>query len=48
MDNQKLIREAQEQIQEDIMTYLDGFNDDIIDALCQIVVDNFAKLKVIK
>ena len=29
------------QIQEDIMTYLDGMDDEIIDDVCQIVVNNF-------
>tara|TARA_Y100000310_G_scaffold260303_1_gene269169 strand:+ start:1374 stop:1517 length:144 start_codon:yes stop_codon:yes gene_type:complete len=29
------------QIQEDIMIYLDGMDDEIIDNVCQIVVDNF-------
>ena len=29
------------QIQEDIITYLDGMDDEIIDDVCQIVVNNF-------
>jgi hypothetical protein len=29
------------QIQEDIITYLDGMDDEIIDEVCQIVVNNF-------
>jgi len=33
--------ELKEQLQENICTYLDGFNEDIIDDLCQIVVDTF-------
>ena len=41
--------EVSEQIQEDILTYLEGFNWDVYDEiksdLCQIVVHNFKKLE---
>jgi len=38
--------ECREQIQEDIMTYLDGqLDSSVTDDLCQIVVDNFKKLE---
>ena len=43
--------EVSEQIQQDILSYIesidpnyDYFNDQILDTLCQIVVDNIAKL----
>ena len=38
--------ECREQIQEDIATFLDGMDDGIIGHLCDIVVENFAKLDV--
>jgi len=38
------IKEIQEQIQEDIRTYLPHAEDHVIDGLCQIVVDNFKEL----
>ena len=37
--------EVREQIQEDIRTYLPHADDHVIDGLCQIIVDNFEKLK---
>jgi hypothetical protein len=42
--NDKLV-EVREQIQEDIMTLCDGMDDSFVTALCQIVCDNFRKLK---
>jgi hypothetical protein len=49
--NKELI-EVREQIQEDLMAYLDGIDEavgnkeqEIITKVCQIVVDNFNKLK---
>ena len=52
--NKELI-EVREQIQEDLMTYLDGIDEalgacsndsyEIVTTVCQIVVDNFNKLK---
>ena len=38
------IEECKEQIQEDIITFLDGMNDGIIGHLCDIVIENFDKL----
>ena len=39
--------ECREQIQEDVMTYLDGYEyfEPMAKDLCQIVVDNFKKLE---
>ena len=34
-----------EQIQEDLMAFLDGIDNYILDGVCQIVVDNFKKEK---
>ena len=36
--------ECREQIQEDLMTFLDGMDQEILDQVCQIVVDNFRNL----
>jgi len=33
--------ELQEQLQENLRTYLDGISDEILDDVCQIVVDTF-------
>lgn len=33
--------EIQEQLQENLRTYLDGMSDKILDDVCQIVVDTF-------
>ena len=51
----KELIEVREQIQEDLMTYLDGIDEalgacsndsyEIVTTVCQIVVDNFNKLK---
>tara|TARA_A100001037_G_scaffold292370_1_gene307609 strand:- start:402 stop:548 length:147 start_codon:yes stop_codon:yes gene_type:complete len=35
---------CREQIQEDLMTFLDGMDQKILDQVCQIVVDNFRNL----
>ena len=32
-----------EQIQEDLLTFLEGMGDSILDGVCQIVVDNFKR-----
>lgn len=39
------IQEVKEQIQQDILTYLDGMDQETLDVLCQIVVNNFNQLK---
>ena len=39
------LQELREQLQEDLMTYLDGMDARIKVDVCQIVVDNFKKLK---
>ena len=38
-----MTRNICEQIQEDLLTFLDGMDDSILDGVCQIVVDNFKK-----
>jgi hypothetical protein len=35
------MRDLQEQLQENLRTYLDGMSDEILDDVCQIVVDTF-------
>lgn len=45
LKNKNKIISVREQIQEDIRTYFgDGLKDEIIDRLCQIVVENFKKV----
>jgi hypothetical protein len=39
------IEEVKEQIQQDILTYLDGMDQETLDVLCQIIVSNFNQLK---
>lgn len=39
----KTIESCREQIQEDIMSFLDGLPKSMIGEVCQIVVDNFNK-----
>ena len=34
-------QEVQEQIQEDLLTYLDGLPNEMLNQVCQIVVNNF-------
>ena len=52
MEKELLVLTVREQIQEDIRTYMDEYccasivgRDDMMDELCQIVVDNFKKLE---
>ena len=48
MHGQQNIAEVREQIQEDILTYVDvafGNKKEFTDGLCQIVVNNFKKLE---
>ena len=35
-----------EQLQENLMTFLDGMNDEILDGVCQVVVDTFKEFEV--
>ncbi len=37
------MKQLSEQIQEDIVTFLDGMDDQILDTLCRIVVSNISK-----
>ena len=39
------LQELREQLQEDLMIYLDSMDDRIVSEVCQIVVDNFKKLE---
>lgn len=39
------MRELQEQLQENLRTYLDGMSDEILDDVCQIVVDTFRAIE---
>jgi hypothetical protein len=34
----------QEQLQENLIAYLDGFPDNLIDGVCQVVVDTFREI----
>ena len=38
-------QEVQEQIQEDLLTYLDGLPNEMLNQVCQIVVNNFNSLE---
>ncbi len=40
-----IFRDICEQIQEDLLTFLDGMDESILNGVCQIVVDNFKKVK---
>ena len=42
----KALVACREQIQEDLMCFLDGMEDDVLDRVCDIVGENFAKLEV--
>ena len=35
------MEELSEQIQSDLITYLDGFSNEIIDGVCKIIADRF-------
>lgn len=35
---------CREQVQQDLLCFLDGMTDDILDGICQIVVDRFNEL----
>jgi hypothetical protein len=37
--------QIREQIQEDIIAFMEGADPGVIDTLCQIVIDNFKKLE---
>ena len=37
--------ELKEQLQEDLMTFLDGFDPEVLNVVCQIVIDNVNKLE---
>ena len=39
------LQELKEQIQQDIICQLEGMDSKLVDTICQIVVDNFNKLK---
>jgi hypothetical protein len=35
-----------EQLQENLMTFLDGMSDEVLDGVCQVVVDTFKEFEV--
>jgi|688.fasta_scaffold208911_1 hypothetical protein len=35
-----------EQLQENLMTFLDGMSDEVLDGVCQVVVDTFKEVGV--
>jgi hypothetical protein len=37
--------ELKEQLQEDLMTFLEGMDDEILEGVCQIIIDNVNKLE---
>jgi hypothetical protein len=39
------INELSEQLQENIMIYLDGFSDEILSGVCQVIVDTVKDYK---
>ena len=41
MAKQKSREEIKEQIQQDLMCFLDGMGDDVLDRVCEIVIENF-------
>jgi len=43
LEREGLMPDICEQIQEDLLTFLDGMESSILDGVCQIVVDNFKK-----
>ena len=47
MEKELLVATVREQIQEDMLTYLEGYKyfEPMANDLCQIVVDNFKKLE---
>ena len=44
MNKQRSIAECREQIQEDLRCFLDGMREDLLDQICDIVVENFKSL----
>ena len=43
MEGPKNIAECKEQIQQDLMCFLDGLGDDVLDRVCEIVIENFKR-----
>ena len=41
MAKEKSREEIKEQIQQDLMCFLDGLGDDVLDRVCEIVIENF-------
>jgi hypothetical protein len=37
------LQELKEQIQQDLLTYFDGMEDDTLDTICRIVTSNFKR-----
>ena len=45
MEGPQNIAECKEQIQQDLMCFLDGMEDDVLDRVCEIVIRNFKSLE---
>lgn len=45
MDGQQNIKECKEQIQHDLLSFLDGLEDDVLKHVCEIVLKNFKSLE---
>ena len=45
MGQSQNIAECKEQLQEDLMCFLDGMEDDVLDRVCKIVIRNFKSLE---
>ena len=41
----KVMNETKEQTQQDILTYLDGYPQEVLDEMCNIILRNFDELK---
>jgi len=41
----KVMNETKEQTQQDILTYLDGYSQEVLWEICEIIVQNFEELK---
>ena len=45
MEGPKNIAEGKEQIQQDLMCFLDGMEDDVLDRVCEIITKNFESVE---
>ena len=44
MITKEALMSLREQIQEDLLTFLDGMDNEILDGICEIIVKNFTNL----